>query len=668
MSQFLAFLRYLGMAILICVSQALFASLPASSADRTPLLLDGKKTLFQRVLTRPGAQLSRDAGAAPQGSPLLPLTHFYVYGRRDVGNVSWVELGPATKGEAIGWLPSQEVVEWRQQLTMAFTNPAGRERALLFRDRDFLMKLLDANDRPAQVARLRQNLAVPNRPADFPVISIEPATHIDINRQFYLLPILRAEEGLLPNGFPVQALEVASVNLRRAREAQNVDPKLLANQAERDEALRGYRAAIVFVIDTTISMGPYIDRTRDAVRRVYDGITAAGLNDKVSFGLVGFRSSTKITPRLEYVSNVFAQPAEVKDAKRFLELVSGVKEATVSSHTFNEDAMAGLETAINDIKWTGFAGRYIVLITDAGAIRASDPNSKTGLDPDQVRQLALNQGIATFALHLLTPAGRRTHAEARAQYEAVTQYPSVPKPLYYAVESGSVERFGATMDALSSALAQQVKDASEGKLAPKPSAAAPPGTGSSQVQEDAVLVGLAMQLAYLGREKDTEAPSLFRAWAANRDLTTPEQTSMEVRVLLSKTQLGDLQNSIKLIVDAGKRGQIAPADFFDQLRSAAAAMSRDPSRIGRRDASKLGQLGLLGEYLDDLPFKSKVLSIDADQWERMSIGEQQAFIDELEAKTRLYQKFHDDVDKWVSLDGGKVPGDAVYPVPLEALP
>jgi hypothetical protein len=38
------------------------------------------------------------------------------------------------------------------------------------------------------------------------------------------------------------------------------------------------------------------------------------------------------------------------------------------------------------------------------------------------------------------------------------------------------------------------------------------------------------------------------------------------------------------------------------------------------------------------------------------------------APIRLYQRFHDDVDNWVALDGGASPGDAVYPVPLSALP
>jgi hypothetical protein len=97
-------------------------------------------------------------------------------------------------------------------------------------------------------------------------------------------------------------------------------------------------------------------------------------------------------------------------------------------------------------------------------------------------------------------------------------------------------------------------------------------------------------------------------------------------------------------------------------------MSRDPNQVGRSDAASLKELGLMGEYLEGLPYRSRVLALDEATWNRWSIGEQVAFLDDLAARIRLYQRFHDDVDNWVALDDGASPGDAVYPVPLSALP
>ena len=78
----------------------------------------------------------------------------------------------------------------------------------------------------------------------------------------------------------------------------------------------------------------------------------------------------------------------------------------------------------------------------------------------------------------------------------------------------------------------------------------------------------------------------------------------------------------------------------------------------------------MSEYLEGLPYRSKVMNVSRDLWLSWSIGEQQSFLDEVEAKIRLYQQFHDDVDRWTVLGGapGAGGGDAVYPVPLSALP
>ena len=63
----------------------------AHAADRTPLLMEGKKTLYQRVITHPGASLYAGQG---EGSTVIqkavrPFSVFYVYTRD--GN--WLEVG-----------------------------------------------------------------------------------------------------------------------------------------------------------------------------------------------------------------------------------------------------------------------------------------------------------------------------------------------------------------------------------------------------------------------------------------------------------------------------------------------------------------------------------------------------------------------------------------------
>lgn len=662
-------------ALLAALCLTLAAPFTAHAApERTPLLMEGKKTLHQRVLTRPGAALAPAPGSTAKGTELPALSILYVYDRKTVGDAEWLEVGPNSRGEVKGWVKADATLPWKQQLTLAFTNPAGRDRALLFKDKAGVLSVLESADPGTAAKPLLAAATKPPLPANSPVVSVEPETHVDFNKRFYLLPILQAEEAYHGAGFPVRVLEVASVTARPEKAPEKAPDK---PAPDRTLALRNFTANVVFVIDSTISMDPYIDRTREAVRRIYARVAEAGLGSKVHFGLVAFRSSTTATPGLEYVSRLFADPNKVANGEAFLAQVKGLSQAKMSSARFDEDAFAGVMTALRDIDWSEAGGRYVVLVTDAGALKGGDPLSETKLDAEQVRLEAEQRGAAIYTLHLKTPAGKSGHAQAQAQYQALSFNRALNKPLYYDVEAGSVERFGATVDALADAIVNQVKAAADGKMSEDNPAAAPEKAPENKTPEkdpakraadDARLVGRAMQLAYLGRVEGTEPPRLLRAWIADRDFAKPDLATTDVRVLLNKNQLSDLKQAVTGIVDAGQAAQLTPDDFFKRLRSAAAVLGRDPNQMNRPDALKLGDLGLLGEYLDDLPYKSKVMSIDQPTWSRWSIGEQQAFLDELERKLRLYQLYHDDTARWIALDEGGNVADAVFPVPLEALP
>ncbi|MGF1626006.1 MAG: vWA domain-containing protein [Alphaproteobacteria bacterium] len=633
---------------------------PALAQDRTPRLLEGKTTLYERVLTRPEAVL-RSApgdGATLVLDPVPPFTVYYVYDEREADGAAWLEVGVGRDGAVDGWVRQDRTVRWDSNMTVAFANPANRDRVLLFADRDSLTDTLNADNPAAAASALRQAVQEGTQPES--VVSIEPDVYVDLRRQFYLLPILDSEEIYLDSGFTSRLLQVASVTLPKAR-GQAADPA-------REDLLVDFRAGVVFVIDTTTSMGPYIDRTRDAIRAVYEKLEDDGLLGKVAFGLVAFRDSTDAVPGLDYVARVYADLDQGSDPIEFFDQVTTVAPATLSSQGFVEDAFSGVVQAIESMPWESFGGRYVVLITDAGSRRGNDPLSGTRMDSEQVRQLALDRGVAIYTLHLLTDTGRENHEDAAAQYTVLSSFPGLARPLYYPVGAGDVNQFGEVVDALGDALADQVADAANHFDAPEP----PPVTNTDdpleRIDADALIVGNAMMLAYLGREEGAEAPSVIEAWAADRDIGDPTVAALDVRVLLTKTQLSDLQEVLKAIVDAARVGQMAPESFFDELQSAALALSRDPTTVGGSEARNLAELGLIGEYLDGLPYQSKIMGIDQDLWLSWSVGEQQAFIDEIEAKIRLYEAYHNNVDRWIALDGGRVPGDAVYPIPLDALP
>ena len=577
--------RLLGLTIGFLVACGSWTAVHAETGHRTPYLMPGKTTLFQRVLTRPMAMLlAQPGGEALKTVP--PLTIFYVYDRRtNEFGTEYIEVGTNTVGQVVGWLATDQTVEWKQALVLSFANRAGRERVLFFEDEPSMLDLIEADDAQQRLTLIREEIARSGHTAKGPVIAQEPEQYVDIRKQFYLLPILQAREVMLASGFRVNSVEIASVTARED-DLQPVDTER-TNKA----ALAEFSAALVFVIDATASMGPYIEAAREVVANVSDRIEQAGLSHRMRFGLVGYRDDPQAVPGVEYLTHIFVDPNTVKDSATFLRQAEALKASDVSTRAFAEDGFAGVMAAINDIDWSNFGGRYIVFITDASSRDASDRFSSTGLNAEQVREKVLENSIAVYTVHLKTPAGASDHDRAEHQYSVLSDYPNVGS-LYHPVDAGSVDRFRTSIDALADAIVTQVEAASRGEFAAgsavKPTAKAvdPAAQAEEDLRQKTALLGYAMQLSYIGRVQGIQAPPLLRAWTMDRDLDDPVKQALQVRVLLTKNQLSDLQAALKEIVNVGIETELARSQFFDQLKSAAATLSRDPTRVGREGATE----------------------------------------------------------------------------------
>ncbi len=631
-------------------------------ADTRPLLQDGKETLYQRILTTPGCHLAQEAGSA-DGDLQPTFSRFYVYQRSEENGENWLEVGPDSYGSVIGWLPESCTVDWKMQLTLSFTNPANREPLVFFNQRDDLVKIFDDFEPSGQVAPLRAKL---QRDGEAPgVVAQEPAYFVDLNEQFYLLPILEGEEVMTEAGFMARLLRVASVS-----EATEEEPP--EDQGDLSAQLREFNAGVVFVIDSTASMGPYIERTREAVERIYQRIEDEKLTDQVKFGLVSFRDSVEASPDVEYVTRLFANPADIENGSDFMAQVADLREAQTSTVGWEEDAYAGVMPAVEEIEWSNFGARYIVLITDASAVDEESERSSTGFGADQVRLEAARQGIAVYTLHLKTPGGERNgdHAKAEAQYSNLSTFAGTGTSLYYPVNTGDVALFGQRVDALASAITDQVQAAylGEDAIGSALNAEEAEDPGEQRLVNDFEVIGHAMRLAYLGQVTGSQAPPVFEAWISDRDLIAQHVPTTEVRVLLTKGQLSDLSDVVEEILNAANAGLISPTDMFEKLRSVAAAMGADPSQLQQGEAQHLGELGLMGEYLDDLPYQSEVLNLDEETWLSWDGLQQERFIRRLTTKLRHYQRYNADVDRWVSLAESADPRDDVYPIPLEMMP
>ena len=598
----------------------------ASSSDwaqyQKPLLMENKSTLYQRVLSTPGCLLKSDP-TARDGSEVPAFSQFYVYAEQGDSYL----VGNNATGNIVGYLKKDCSVPWKQQLAMLFTNPANRMRALIFDEETALDRVIDQDDGADYYKQLYAQVEA-GQSAEH-VISIEPAEYVDYQKQLYLLPILNSVESMFPDGSYVYKHEIASIV---SKDAQNVTTALssqksstastnaaahstnsnsgtqqgnatsgaaAANGADAlavaanghgddtsqpNAAIVGFKSAIVFVIDASISMQPYIDRTKQAINSIYKSIEASNLNDSVQFGIVSFRADTKKVPGLEYTAKMYLRPGEAHNAAEFNAKVEQLEQAKVSSAQFDEDSYAGIAMALRDINWNEYGGRYIVLITDAGAIDADDTQSSTGLDANALRLEAEYHGAAIYTLHLLTNAGKKNHSHAQEQYEELSFNRILGKSLYYGVNAGSVQEFGNMVDVLAKSLTSQVRLAAAGELSAGSALAAQDVVETTTKTQEAIVadsrkLGLAMQLAYLGRVKGTQSPEFMQGWLSERDVVDHNQMVCTPIVLVNRNQLSDLYTLVKGVLEAGIAGQLSSDDMFAQLQALAAQMGRDPNLL-----------------------------------------------------------------------------------------
>jgi len=629
---------------LIAASLTLPASLPALAQER-PLLVEGRQTVYQRVLTRPGAAQY----AVPQTAPIGDYPAFqplYVFARQG----DWIQVGPSIGRPAEAWVPAGDVVAWRQNIVGAFTNPAGRQRSILFQTEERLRWLLNHEAlREVQnqmLAEADTSLLSPERQ----MVAVEPAEYVDITERLYLMPILDFIQDFHPTTYePNLLMEVAVVPLQEAADAS------------RTAAMGSFDTGIVFVFDTTRSMDPFIASTQEAVEQIVRSIQGTEIGTRTNFGVVAFRDNPAAVPGLEYRTRLLLPLERRADQTLVIATIRAATEvAQANSPGFNEDSLAGVEDAIDLIDWTAggadpFDGRFIILVTDAGPKAPGDPNARSNIGVEELAAEAARQGITLMALHLLTPAGGEAqHEYAREQYQRLTRRGG--NNFYYSIQEGSPDLLLQQVTRLVTAISDMVRRA-EGQE-----------TELTEDETGAELLelGLALQLAYLGDQQGTLAPSVFSGWVSERAVEDPRQLAVSPRLLVTRNELATMYDLLVEVLDLWTQGNTEEDSqrFFTQVRQVVGRMAQNPDRLLNTEATTLG--GAL-EFLDDLPYESQIIAMTPERWSESAMT-RSTIIGGIRQKLVLYGRWLRDPSVWTPLFEGAPDGEHVFAMPFDTLP
>ncbi|MEL6209316.1 MAG: vWA domain-containing protein, partial [Pseudomonadota bacterium] len=490
------------------------------------------------------------------------------------------------------------VVEWKQNIVAAFTNPAGRERQLLFESKEALDTLLNLQApvstaqayREAAVAAAAQaaeDASVSIEPSEGGVVSVEPEVHIDVEQEFYILPILDWLDELHPQSVePYLQLKVASLPLQEAEENET-------------GGIVNYQAGIVFLIDTTQSMQPYIDEAAEAMAALVQQIRANELGSRINFGVYGFRDNPAAADGIEYRVKEYLPLERREDQQPVVDTLRAMEVARVNTPGFNEDSIAAVDKALRDIPWTdrGFGGKYIILLTDAGPKAPGDVNALLEDNAEGINSFATTSaGASILTIHLQTQEGRANHAYAEREYRKLSRFGQ--DVLYYPIEEGDAASYSAQVNSIAEFVTSAVEDAMNGELA---------NPDEAETEEEAALarVTLAMQLAFLGETEGGGAPDLFEAWTADASIEDASIVALEPRLLITKNELSTLSDVVQAAISAGEdtRSGGNAGDFFDQLQGAMARMSQNPDVLTNSEFETLGEA--FGEFMERLPYRSR---------------------------------------------------------------
>ncbi|MBO4335604.1 MAG: VWA domain-containing protein [Desulfovibrio sp.] len=626
-----------------------------------PLLQEGKTSVFQRVVTHPGARLYQGPEAtAEAGREVRTFTVMYIYARQG----ERLQVG-VNSNKADGWIDANLVTEWPQAITMLFTDRTGRDPVLFFKDHAALEQTCQAESVGGTVKSYLE--ALKNQKAGgLPVIASEPIDSQVAEKNFYLLPVLNIDtkyEGL-------RLLEVASIDPGQGGAPKPDLPKPAASE---------FKIGFAFVIDTTISMGPYIAQTTALIKHLYNELEKSPYAENMAFAVVAFRSSIKKTPKLEYTARVICDFTTVKDRARLEKALEQVSEATVSTHDINEDSFAGIKEAAESLSWKDYGSRIMLMLSDAGPLKAGDPTSLTGFSPEALADYLHERKIYLTCVHVKGGKNAKNHAYAAQAYRTLTMQ-SNNQASYIAIEARDQKQGAKAFHSAAKVLAKSYENllraTATGQFLTQPKEPESPKQLSPEEEAERIAksTGYAMQLQFFGNQKQSQAPQVVKAWIADADLAKLESAqgapvlACEPAVLLTKKQLDNLYEQLKKLLEASEEAFLnGKTDLFAQIQSASAQMSRDPKQFSLNPEANLIENKLLDEVLLDLPYKSHISGMTQQDWENMSTGERQKLISWLKGLIARYRSYDSDNTHWECFEATNA-DDCVYRVPLKMLP
>ena len=613
---------------------------------------DPRKTAVSRVLTLRYASIHKqpDASSAVVRDNVQQYEAFGVIDKAQ-GNTGAIwykvteEYVPKVKPsgwspKVLGWIAGKDAIPWRQALVMRFTNAYQRDPSFFFREPESLLELIkrDTKQRASQLQNIRSQFESGKNKPDGP-IAMEPGVGLG-QEHIIMYPVLdfysrESGKGLRIDGRFARLLKVAART--RAGEQGSGGPNTVPID-------------ILFVMDTTHSMKPYIKMVLEATEKF------AGMSDdsELRFGFIGYQDKH---PDFDYKVKEFTD--KTQPAHDFVRTLGGVKARSVSvkGDDIPESVFEGLNAAIESAQWRENAVKIIFLVGDA-------PGREESFNVSGLRDKAFTRNISIFAFHIQnSKVSKRYDKQSKNQYSKLSStfegsYGNSRETAHFLPIDASSVDFGKLVADRFQEARKSFKVISDVARSGKTEL---PKADSGSLSE------LIFQQAMLLMPDDSLPDEEIRGWVCDKVLINPGREALAPMILLNEAELDELEQRVRELKEIGEaslRGEGGTTlDFFDLVSMNTRFTMVDPTAVNFRDTFSV-PLGI-----DKLPYESDIMATTREEFHNPD--RVQDFVRAMSNKLHHYEDLRrqrGDKNIWKKLSTGAGERDRVVGVELNQLP
>ncbi|MCP4107656.1 MAG: DUF1318 domain-containing protein [Desulfobacteraceae bacterium] len=612
---------------------------------------DPRKADISRILTLRYASIHKqpDAASAVVRDNVQQYEAFGVVDKAEGAGDIWYkvteEYVPKVKPSnwspnVLGWIAAKDAIPWRQALVMRFTNAYQRDPSFFFGEPAPLLKLIrqDPKQRESQLRNIRSQFESGKNRHNGP-IAMEPSIGLGQER-IIMYPVLdfysrESGEMLRIDGRFTRLLEVAART--RAGEQGRGGPNTIPID-------------ILFVMDTTHSMKPYLKKVLTAVQE----FTGMSDDSELRFGFIGYQDKH---PDFDYSVREFTR--NTQPARDFVRTLGGVaaRSASVKGDDIPECVFEGLNAAMESSQWRERAVKIVFLVGDA-------PGREDDFNVSSIRDKAFTRNISIFAFHI-----QNSKVSGRHDKQSKTQYRKLSSTFegsygtsretdhFLPVDASSVDFGKIISDRFQEAQKsfKMISNAAQSGGTELPAAAA--GSLSELIFQQAMLL-----------MPDNSVPDAeIRGWVCDKVLNNPGREALAPMLLLTEAELDELEQRVRELKDIGEsalRGEGGTTlDFFDIVSLNTRFTMVDPTAVNFRDTFAV-PLGI-----DKLPYESDIMATTREEFHNPD--RVQSFVRAMNNKLRHYEDLRrqrGDKNIWKKLSMGASEEDRVVGVELNQLP